>query len=89
MTKLIELLLEKNEVDVLKVLNENASIEQVKNDIKELKPEQIYNYITRFIFIVSDLNAFIESVKLLAKDVNLGPQKDRGSGAYISEVLTL
>lgn len=88
MTKLIELLYEKKEIDILKILNENISIEEVKGDIKELKQEQIYNYMTRFIFIVSDLDAFIESVKLLDKDVNLGPQKDRGLGSYISDILT-
>lgn len=36
-TKLIELLNEKNENDILKVLNENISIKEVEGNIKELK----------------------------------------------------
>lgn len=42
----------------------------------------------RFIFIVSDLKDFTDQVKTIDGEVNLGPQKERGSGSYLSDTLS-
>lgn len=87
--ELIKFLCQKNEINILKTLNKDISIEQLEEYISSLEKKHIYNYISRFIFIVSDLDSFINSIqKTTDSRVNQGPQKSRGNNNYISYILS-
>ena len=79
MTELIKLIMDKNLGDVFSNLTNNISAEKIKkNHTKILKVESIYNYLMRFVFIVSDLNDFTDKVKKsIDGKINLGPQKKK------------
>jgi hypothetical protein len=73
---------------ILRKLNKDIQVEQIRQFVKELKGENIYNILSRFIFLVEDLDKmtyYIEN-KLKLK-VNQGPQKFRGQCSYISHIL--
>lgn len=86
---LIRYLFMKDDINMLKTLNKDSPIEKLKEYLPSKKEEHIYNYLSRFIFIVSDLNNFENSLKNnIHMDVNQGPQKERGGGSYISYILS-
>jgi len=89
MVKLINFLVNKSDSHILEFLTENPSIGEFENKIKEYNLQKIYNYLNRFLFVVSDLDAFIQSVKSLDPEINLGPQKKRGKGSHIDHTLTM
>jgi hypothetical protein len=62
--------------------------EEYLSSLSSSKIDNIYNYLSRFIFIVSDLSGFINSIKkTTCSKVNQGPQKYSGSINYISYIL--
>jgi len=91
MTELIKLLMANNPYGVITNLNINIS-KDLDNDISildNLNIDYIYNNLMRFVFIVSDLKDFTDQVKkTLDHEVNLGPQKERGSASYLSYTLS-
>lgn len=79
----------KDEINMIKTLNNDSPIEKLKEYLPSLSKEHIHNYLARFIFIVSDLDNFKNSLKnAIDMEVNQGPQKDRGDGNYISYILS-
>lgn len=90
MGELVNLLNLKDEIGILKALGKDiSSINELLEYVNNSKKDTIHNYLSRFIFIVSDLDSFISSVKEnINKDVNQGPQKLRGRSSYISYILT-
>nr|UYL26252.1 hypothetical protein [Cordyceps militaris] len=81
MGKLIPPLNQQDEINILNKLTNEINIDYRAEGY-------LFNYISRFLFLVSDLDLFIKSVRdNIDVDVNQGPQKDRGSINYISHTL--
>lgn len=86
--KLIKYLIIKDDINIIKILNNSLTRKGLNQYITPRVKEQIYNYLSIFIFIVSDLDNFKNSLKnTIDMGVNQGPQKDRVNGSYISQVL--
>lgn len=86
--ELIKLLYKKDEKNILKALRKSVIMETLEEYLSEYKRVNTYNYLSRFIFIVSDLDSFINSIaKTIGSEVNQGPQKHRGTSSYISYIL--
>ena len=82
MGNLIKWLNDKNEVSIFNLLTAG------KSTIDYQSEGYLFNYISKFLFLVSDLDTFIKSIHdNVDIDINQGPQKDRGRINYISHTL--
>lgn len=87
MGELIKFLRLKDEINILKILYKDLEIEKWQDYVNSAEWYNIYNYLSRFIFIVSDLPSFVNSIeKSIGCRLNQGPQ--RGNICYISYILT-
>jgi hypothetical protein len=48
----------------------------------------VHNLLSKFIFVVSDLNAFLDQIKKLDLVVNQGPQKLRGRLSIVNNIIS-
>lgn len=89
MGKLIKNLLSKNSEEILKILDKKISLEEVYEKIKYLHKERTYNYLSRFLFLVSDLQGFINSIKenKVDENVNQGHRTSRGKHSRMNHIL--
>ena len=86
--ELIKYLIARNPFKVAERLNKGRVNEEIKKYTKALKYENVYNMLSRFIFIVGDLDKMENSLENKLKlKVNQGPQKFRGQCSYISHIL--
>lgn len=78
-----------DEVKIIKTLNSDLDLNVLSSYYKERpKTHTIFNYLSRFVFLVSDLKAFLNVIKLNNNiEVNQGPQKIRGNSNLMSYTL--
>lgn len=84
---------EKNYEKLIEILSEEGKFHLNKKMFygihNRLVEKKIYNTLTRFIFVVNDLESLKNILKSLGfKDVNEGSQSFRGCGSYINKIAT-
>lgn len=99
MSEILVYIFLKRKEDLLNKLNICCKIEDKKDDklrsmyIQRInykaKYKEIFNLMSKFVFIVSDLDLLLNNLKKVGfADVNAGPQKFRGNPSYLSFINT-
>ena len=94
MSIIIQLLYEKNSKlladKIYSYSDMSHHIDKIKNEINQFNNcrKDIFNVVSRFIFVVSDLDSLTKNIKNLGLiNVNTGPQSFRGTTSYINYLL--
>ena len=89
MFKLIDLATKKDYKEFAKeIFNSIDNYEKLFYNLKDIEVERSFNIINGCLFVVKDLNLFINSLTAKGLSVNCGPQPLRGQVNYITNFLT-
>lgn len=81
--------IEKNSIDfIISILNPLYDAEYIKKKLGDNDQEETFNLINSCIFVVGDIDLFIQDLIKLGYNVNEGPQKWRGQVNSINGLLT-